>query len=98
MKNKKKKQKNISSGTNFTLPVYPKNEEFMGEYKEAKSNTVYVHPGDKVIMTDKYKVPNEIKGVIFTVISSPRYINGIKCAKLEGYEKDYPVDGLKIVG
>ena len=79
--------------------AYSETDEFMGIYKEPPTNRIpNIHYGDQVIMTNKYDVPNEIKGRIFTVISAPQYENGTRRVKLDGYKGSYPVDGLKIVG
>lgn len=74
-------------------------DEFAGEYQE------YPYPhnpnlfvGDKVIMTNKYTVPNEIKGRIWTVSEAPKYENGKRLVRLIGYKGTYPTDGLKVVG
>ena len=69
-------------------------DEFAGEYKEQP----YMHNpnlivGNKVIMTNKYDVPNEIKGRIWTVTEAPKYINGKRQVRLEGYNGPYPTDG-----
>lgn len=73
--------------------------EFAGgckERPECRRRTIY--PGDQVIMTNRYDVPNEIKGIIWIVLGSPKDNGGKQCVQLEGYEGVYPVDGLKVVG
>lgn len=60
----------------------------------------YVEPesgikiGDKVVMNDKYSVPDKNKGKVFTVRSEPQEVSGTMCAWLEGYSGCYAVDGL----
>lgn len=50
--------------------------------------------GDKVIMNNKYNVPEKYKGVIFTVASEPWDLCGTQVFKLHGYAGGYASDGL----
>lgn len=50
--------------------------------------------GDKVVMNDKYYVPDKNRGVVFTVISEPFDICGTECVMLSGYRGGYALDGL----
>ena len=54
--------------------------------------------GDKVVMNNKYWVPEKNKGVEFTVTSEPFDICGTICVMLEGYRGGYALDGLTKVG
>ncbi len=76
-----------------------KNDEFLGEYKEYRERKPRpIYPGDQVIMTKRYEVPNAIIGRIWTVLGSPKYIKGRYVVNLDGYKGSYPVDGLRVVG
>ena len=50
--------------------------------------------GDKVIMNDKYFVPEKNKGRVFEVISNPQDICGTECVFLKYYVGAYAADGL----
>lgn len=50
--------------------------------------------GDKVIMNETYKVPEQNKGVIFTVRSEHFLIGDMECVLLEGRTGGYAVNGL----
>lgn len=80
-------------------PRSKKDDEFYGDYVEQppKANQV-IRVGDMVIMTKKYKVPDEIVGRIWKVIREPKYERGTRMVQLEGYKGTYPADGLKVVG
>ncbi len=74
-------------------------DEFLGEYKEQPYNRNQVHAGSRVIMTSRYPVPDSIRGLIWTVLTEPKYINGARRVHLKDYNKGpYPVDGLRVVG
>lgn len=78
---------------------HAQDDEFAGRYHEqVTKRTQNIAAGDKVIMTSRYEVPNEIIGRIWTVMSDPKYKNGKRYVALDGYNGDYPVDGLKVVG
>lgn len=50
--------------------------------------------GDKVVMNDKYYVPEKNRGRIFTVASEPWECCGILVVKLQGRAGAYGVEGL----
>lgn len=54
-------------------------------------------PGDKVIMNDKYCVPESNKGKVWIVMSDPWDCCGTSVVKLEGKAGGYAVDGLTLV-
>ncbi len=74
-------------------------DEFYGNYieQQPKANQV-IQAGDQVIMTKKYKVPDEIVGRIWTVLAPPKYEKGRRMVQLKDYKGSYPADGLKVVG
>lgn len=49
---------------------------------------------DKVVMNDKYSVPDKNKGKVFTVRSEPTEVCGTMCVWLEEYPGCCAVDGL----
>ncbi len=53
--------------------------------------------GDKVIMNDKYRVPEKNRGKVFTVRSEPKEVGGTLCVLLEGFVGCYAADGLEKV-
>ena len=53
--------------------------------------------GDKVVMNGKYHVPDENKGVVFTVISKPYRICGVELVNLKDRNGGYAVEGLSKV-
>lgn len=53
--------------------------------------------GDKVIMNNRYMVPDKNKGRVYTVKSEPWDLCGTECVLLEGYSGGYAVDGLTVV-
>lgn len=75
-----------------------KTDKPIAEQKETTQYNVGMSVGDQVIMTNKYPVGNDIIGLIWTVTEGPKYLQGKRRVRLEGYPKWYPVDGLKIVG
>lgn len=80
-------------------PVIRRKDEFTGEYIEQppkRDQAIVV--GSKVIMTRRYEVSNDIIGRIWTVIREPRYERGARVVYLDGYDRPYPADGLKVVG
>ena len=50
--------------------------------------------GDKVVMNDKYHVPEKNKGKEFIVTVEPQEVCGTLCVWLEGYRGCYAADGL----
>lgn len=50
--------------------------------------------GDKVIMNNKYRVPEQNKGKVFTVRTEPQEVGGTMCVWLEGFRGCYAADGL----
>lgn len=50
--------------------------------------------GDKVVMNDKYYVPESQRGKIYTVTAKPKEVCGTVCVWLEGHRGCYAVDGL----
>lgn len=64
------------------------------EERERKKAMSELKIGDKVIMNGKYHVAEENKGVVFTVISEPWSVCGVKLVKLKDYSGGYAVDGL----
>lgn len=50
--------------------------------------------GDKVVMNDKYSVPDKNKGKVFTIRSEPTEVCGTMCVWLEEYPGCCAVDGL----
>ena len=50
--------------------------------------------GDKVVMNDRYHVPEQNKGKVFIVKSEPWNVCGTEVVRLEGYSGGYAVDGL----
>lgn len=66
-------------------------------YMQTTPHTQGVCTGDRVIMNSRYDVPDEYKGVIWTVLGVPRLKGGRRQARLDGYGW-YPVDGLQVVG
>lgn len=98
-KSKKKETGLISSAAQPAASMdHARNDEFAGEYKDKPRRTAYINVGDRVIMTDAYEVPNEYKGVIWTVTAGPKYVSGTRVVWLEGYKGCYAVDGLQVVG
>lgn len=77
------------------MKMYPKENTMQ---QAVRNHIPNVHKDDKVIMTNRYNVPNEHKGVIWTVRTEPKYVNGKRCVQLDNYTRWYPVDGLQIVG
>lgn len=74
-------------------------DEFLGEYIEQPSS--HNHPivaGSQVIMTRKYRVPDDIIGRVWKVIKEPRFVRGTRVVYLDGYAGPYPADGLRVVG
>lgn len=89
---------NILQKGNDTMREQNK-EKMQKKQKEPSGSRNQVHAGDQVIMTDKYPVPDEIKGLIWTVLTEPKYINGTRRVQLKDYKKRlYPADGLRVVG
>lgn len=54
--------------------------------------------GDKVVMNDRYYVPEKYKEKEFSVIAGPEEVGGTMCVWLDGYEGCYAEDGLAKVG
>ena len=54
-------------------------------------------PGDKVVMNNRYYVPDENVGKFWTVSSEPWDCCGTMVVKLEGRSGSYAVDGLSSV-
>lgn len=54
--------------------------------------------GDKVIMNDKYCVPEKYKGKEFVVMTEPQDVCGTVSVWLKGYRGCYAEDGLTKVG
>lgn len=52
------------------------------------------HPGDRVIMNDRYHVAEQNKGRVWTVISQPWDLCGSWVVALDGLHGCYAVDGL----
>lgn len=53
--------------------------------------------GDKVVMNGKYRVSEENKGVVFTVISKPYRVCGVELVNLKDRSGGYAVEGLSKV-
>ncbi len=53
--------------------------------------------GDKVTMNNKYYVPDQNKGKVFTITAGPHEVCGTECVWLEGYRGCYAADGLTVV-
>lgn len=74
-------------------------DEFLGDYiEQPPKRGQVITAGAQVIMTRRYKVPDDIIGRIFTVVREPRYEHGRRMVELESYKGSYPADGLKVVG
>lgn len=100
-KKRKKKKKGMIVPEPVLAPQmdHIKKDEFTGtKDKESSYSIQNIAVGDKVIMTSKYPVSNDIIGLIWEVVEGPRYMNGKRRVRLEGYQDWYPADGLRIVG
>ena len=53
--------------------------------------------GDLVRMTDRYRVSDRYRGVVFRVTSEPWMCGGAEIVRLEGYKGGYATDGLELV-
>lgn len=53
--------------------------------------------GDKVVLNNKYYVPDDRKAKVWTVASKPWNLCGTEVVKLEGMSGGYAVDGLNVV-
>ena len=54
--------------------------------------------GDKVIMNNKYHIPEKYIGKEFVVTAGPQMVGGTMCVWLDGYRGCYAEDGLSKVG
>lgn len=54
--------------------------------------------GDRVVMNDRYHVPERYCGKEFIVTSGPREVGGTMCVWLDAYIGCYAEDGLSKVG
>ena len=54
-------------------------------------------PGDKVVMNDRYRIPEQYRGKIWTIASEPWMVCGAMVVKLEGKTGCYAVDGLDVL-
>lgn len=54
--------------------------------------------GDKVVMNNKYHVPEKYEGKVFTVTAGPQEVCGTRSVWLAGYRGCYAEDGLSKVG
>lgn len=101
MSKKKKKKTNLVVPEPVQAPSmdHVRKDEFVDgqkpDFTKASNN---INVGDRVIMTNKYPVGNDIIGLIWTVAEGPRYMEGKRRVRLEGFTKWYPTDGLKVVG
>lgn len=60
-------------------------------------NKKIIQKGDKVKMNNKYYVPEEDRGKVFTVKTEPQTVCGILCVLLEETAGCFAVDGLELV-
>ena len=54
--------------------------------------------GDRVVMNNKYCVPEKYKGKEFIVTAGPQMVCGTMCVWLSGYRGCYAADGLSKAG
>lgn len=54
--------------------------------------------GDKVVMNNKYHVPDRYHGKEFIVTAGPQEVCGTMCVWLDDYKGCYAMDGLTKVG
>ncbi|RKJ64895.1 hypothetical protein D7Y06_11395 [Roseburia sp. 1XD42-69] len=54
--------------------------------------------GDRVVMNDKYHVPERYRGKEFIVTAGPQKVCGTMCVWLDAYKGCYAEDGLSKVG
>lgn len=54
--------------------------------------------GDKVVMNNKYYVPEKYEGKEFIVTAGPKKVGGTMSVWLDGYSGCYAEDGLSKVG
>ena len=54
--------------------------------------------GDKVVMNNKYHVPEKHIGKEFVVTAGPQEVGGTMCVWLDGYKGCYAENGLSKVG
>ena len=66
-------------------------------FRVIRTKGAIMNIGDRVTMSDKYRVAEANKGKIFTVRSEPWDLCGTECVLLEGYRGGYAVDGLTLV-
>lgn len=74
--------------------VYYENETGLCIHHGFRVLDPVLKPGDRVIMTNRYPVPEKNKDKVFTVISEPWDLCGTMVVMLDGLHGGYAVDGL----